>query len=237
MYTKDSEYRGKGVNQVEHILPYSLSEIPYVLLTLALAFSVHEFAHAYVAYKFGDPTAKNQGRLTLSPFAHLDLLGTLLIFLAGFGWARPVPVNRFYFKNPRLAGILVSVAGPLSNLALAGLGFVIWYAMIDFGIMRALPDWFAAGFDLFFQIFISLNAVLFVFNLLPFPPLDGYRIIEDLAPDGLRAKMTQWETYGALIFLVLVLTPLDRYTIEPVFQVALPFVLENLQSLVASLFM
>ncbi|MGZ0087385.1 site-2 protease family protein [Caldibacillus thermoamylovorans] len=222
---------------MEHFLPYSLSEIPYVLLTLALAFSVHEFAHAYVAYKFGDPTAKNQGRLTLSPLAHLDLLGTLLIFLAGFGWARPVPVNRFHFKNPRLAGILVSVAGPLSNLVLAGLGFVIWYAMIDFGIMRALPDWFAAGFDQFFQIFIGLNAVLFLFNLLPFPPLDGYRIIEDLAPDGLRAKMTQWESYGALIFLVLVLTPLDRYTIEPVFQLALPFVLESLQSVVARLFM
>ncbi|WP_031406585.1 site-2 protease family protein [Geobacillus vulcani] len=221
---------------MEHFLPYSLSEIPYVLLTLALAFSVHEFAHAYVAYKFGDPTAKNQGRLTLSPFAHLDLLGTLLIFLAGFGWARPVPVNRFHFKNPRLAGILVSVAGPLSNLVLAGLGFIAWYAMVDFGIMRALPDWFAAGFDQFFQIFIGLNAVLFLFNLLPFPPLDGYRIIEDLAPDGLRAKMTQWESYGALIFLVLVLTPLDRYTIEPVFQVALPFVLENLQSFVANLF-
>ncbi|AMX85031.1 zinc metalloprotease [Geobacillus subterraneus] len=221
---------------MEHMLPYSLSEIPYVLLTLALAFSVHEFAHAYVAYKFGDPTAKNQGRLTLSPFAHLDLLGTLLIFLAGFGWARPVPVNRFHFKNPRLAGILVSVAGPLSNLVLAGLGFVIWYAMVDFGIMRALPDWFAAGFDMFFQIFIGLNAVLFVFNLLPFPPLDGYRIIEDLAPDRLRAKMTQWETYGALIFLILVLTPLDRYTIEPVFQVALPFVLEHLQTFAANLF-
>ncbi|NNV06352.1 site-2 protease family protein [Geobacillus sp. C56-T2] len=222
---------------MEHMLPYSFSEIPYVLLTLALAFSVHEFAHAYVAYKFGDPTAKNQGRLTLSPLAHLDLLGTLLIFLAGFGWARPVPVNRFHFKNPRLAGILVSVAGPLSNLVLAGLGFVIWYAMVDFGIMRALPDWFAAGFDQFFQIFIGLNAVLFLFNLLPFPPLDGYRIIEDLAPDGLRAKMTQWESYGALIFLVLVLTPLDRYTIEPVFQLALPFVLESLQSVVARLFM
>ncbi|BBW97951.1 site-2 protease family protein [Geobacillus sp. FSL W8-0032] len=222
---------------MEHFFPYSLSEIPYVLLTLALAFSVHEFAHAYVAYKFGDPTAKNQGRLTLSPLAHLDLLGTLLIFLAGFGWARPVPVNRFHFKNPRLAGILVSVAGPLSNLVLAGLGFVIWYAMVDFGIMRALPDWFAAGFDQFFQIFIGLNAVLFLFNLLPFPPLDGYRIIEDLAPDGLRAKMTQWESYGALIFLVLVLTPLDRYTIEPVFQLALPFVLESLQSVVARLFM
>ncbi|TXK90232.1 site-2 protease family protein, partial [Parageobacillus sp. SY1] len=89
---------------MEQLLPYSLNEIPYVFMTLAIAFSIHEFAHAYVAYKFGDPTAKNEGRLTLSPLAHLDLLGTLLIFLAGFGWAKPVPVNRFHFKHPRLAG-------------------------------------------------------------------------------------------------------------------------------------
>lgn len=221
---------------MEQLLPYSLNEIPYVFMTLAIAFSIHEFAHAYVAYKFGDPTAKNEGRLTLSPLAHLDLLGTLLIFLAGFGWAKPVPVNRFHFKHPRLAGILVSVAGPLSNLLLAALGFLVWYSMIYFGIMTAIPDWFAAGFDLFFQIFISLNTVLFVFNLLPFPPLDGYRIIEDLAPQGIRAKMAQWESYGALIFLILVLTPLDRYTIQPIFHVAIPFVLENLQSFFSTLF-
>jgi Zn-dependent protease len=221
---------------VEQLLPYSLNEIPYVFMTLAIAFSIHEFAHAYVAYKFGDPTAKNEGRLTLSPFAHLDLLGTLLIFLIGLGWAKPVPVNRFHFKHPRLAGILVSVAGPLSNLLLAALGFLVWYSMIYFGIMQAIPDWFAEGFDLFFQIFIGLNTVLFVFNLLPFPPLDGYRIIEDLAPQGIRAKMAQWESYGALIFLILVLTPLDRYTIQPIFYVAIPFVLENLESFFSTLF-
>jgi Zn-dependent protease len=217
------------------ILPYSLGEIPYVLMALAIAFSVHEFAHAYVAYKFGDPTAKNQGRMTLSPLAHLDLLGTLLIFLAGFGWARPVPVNRHHFKNPRLAGILVSIAGPISNLLLTAIGFLVWYSMIRFGVMTMIPDWFAAGFDLFFQIFISLNALLFVFNLLPFPPLDGYRIIEDLAPRHVRAKMTQWENYGALIFLILVLTPLDRYTIHPIFNIAVPFVLQQMQSWFSSI--
>jgi Zn-dependent protease len=217
------------------ILPYSLGEIPYVLMALAIAFSVHEFAHAYVAYKFGDPTAKNQGRLTLSPLAHLDLLGTLLIFLAGFGWARPVPVNRHHFKNPRLAGILVSIAGPISNLLLTAIGFLVWYSMIRFGVMTMIPDWFAAGFDLFFQIFISLNALLFVFNLLPFPPLDGYRMIEDLAPRHVRAKMTQWENYGALIFLILVLTPLDRYTIHPIFNIAVPFVLQQMQSWFSSI--
>ncbi|MBB3908262.1 Zn-dependent protease [Anoxybacillus rupiensis] len=217
------------------ILPYSLGEIPYVLMALAIAFSVHEFAHAYVAYKFGDPTAKNQGRMTLSPLAHLDLLGTLLIFLAGFGWARPVPVNRHHFKNPRLAGILVSIAGPISNLLLTAIGFLVWYSMIRFGVMTMIPDWFAAGFDLFFRIFISLNALLFVFNLLPFPPLDGYRIIEDLAPRHVRAKMTQWENYGALIFLILVLTPLDRYTIHPIFNIAVPFVLQQMQSWFSSI--
>ncbi|MBS2771386.1 site-2 protease family protein [Anoxybacillus rupiensis] len=204
-------------------------------MALAIAFSVHEFAHAYVAYKFGDPTAKNQGRMTLSPLAHLDLLGTLLIFLAGFGWARPVPVNRHHFKNPRLAGILVSIAGPISNLLLTAIGFLVWYSMIRFGVMTMIPDWFAAGFDLFFQIFISLNALLFVFNLLPFPPLDGYRIIEDLAPRHVRAKMTQWENYGALIFLILVLTPLDRYTIHPIFNIAVPFVLQQMQSWFSSI--
>ncbi|MCZ0754072.1 site-2 protease family protein [Anoxybacillus sp. J5B_2022] len=221
---------------MDQLLPYSLSEIPYVFMALAIAFSVHEFAHAYVAYKFGDPTAKNQGRLTLSPFAHLDVLGTLLIFLAGFGWAKPVPVNPYHFKNPRLAGILVSAAGPLSNLLLTAIGFLAWYSMVRFGVMDIIPDWFAAGFDLFFQIFIGLNALLFVFNLLPFPPLDGYRIIEDLAPRHLRAKMTQWENYGALIFLILVLTPLDRYTIHPIFNVAVPFVLDRMQSFFSTIF-
>jgi Zn-dependent protease len=83
---------------------FSLDQLPYIIITLIVAFSVHEFAHAFVAYKFGDPTAKNQGRLTLSPLVHLDPIGTIALFLLGFGWAKPVPVNRFFFKNPRLAG-------------------------------------------------------------------------------------------------------------------------------------
>ncbi len=82
---------------MERFLAFPLELIPYVVISLLIAFTVHEYAHAYVAYKFGDPTAKNQGRLTLSPLAHLDPIGTILIFIAGFGWARPVPVNRFFF--------------------------------------------------------------------------------------------------------------------------------------------
>ena len=181
-------------------LAYPLEQIPYVAITLIIAFSVHEFSHAFMAWKFGDDTAKNQGRLTLNPMSHLDPIGTILIFIAGFGWARPVPVNRFYFKNPRLAGISVS--------------------FVSASLPSAVPD--------FLDIFIGLNAVLFVFNLLPLPPLDGYRIVEDLMPIDVRAKMTQFEQYGTLIFLILVLTPLDRYTIQPIFNTVLPWLVGGL---------
>ncbi|CRK82591.1 site-2 protease family protein [Neobacillus massiliamazoniensis] len=204
-------------------LAYPLKDIPYVAITLILAFTFHEFAHAYVAYKFGDMTAKKQGRLTLNPIQHLDPIGTLLIFIAGFGWARPVPVNRFYFKKPRLAGVLVSIAGPLSNLILASLGFIVGYAFSRFGAP-------SSNFIYFLNLFIQLNVVLFVFNLLPFPPLDGYRVLEDLAPNEVRAKMTQYEQYGSLIFLVFVITPLSNYTIQPIFNIVVPWVLGGLSN-------
>ncbi|MEH7443328.1 site-2 protease family protein [Bacillus sp. JJ1122] len=208
-------------------LPYSLTEIPYVAVALMIAFTVHEFAHAWVAYKFGDTTAQKQGRLTLNPIQHLDPLGTILIFIAGFGWARPVPVNRFMFKNPRLAGVLVSVAGPISNLLLVFLAFAIWYIYSALGLAAGVPQFFLD----FLNIFIGLNAMLFVFNLLPFPPLDGYRIIEDLAPANIRAKLTQYESYGSVIFLILVITPLDQYTIQPIFHYAIPALLDGIQGL------
>jgi Zn-dependent protease len=200
-------------------LAYPLSDIPYLVITLMIAFTFHEYAHAFVAYKFGDMTAKNQGRLTLNPLKHLDPFGTILIIIAGFGWARPVPVNRFFFKNPRLAGVLVSIAGPLSNLILAVLGVLITSAFVRFGSPNE-------NLINFLYIFITLNAVLFIFNLIPLPPLDGYRVIEDLAPNDFRAKMTQYEQYGMFIFIILVITPLDQYTIQPIFSTVLPWVLK-----------
>ncbi len=207
---------------MNNFLAYDLKLIPYVAITLAFAFTFHEFAHAFVAYKFGDMTAKKQGRLTLNPLSHLDPIGTILIFIAGFGWAKPVPVNRFFFKNPRLAGVLVSIAGPISNLILASLGFIAVFVLDRFGLMAS------DALNNFFWVFINLNIILFIFNLLPFPPLDGYRIIEDLAPNDVRAKMTQYEQYGAFIFLVLVITPLDNYTIQPIFNTVLPWVRDGL---------
>lgn len=204
-------------------LAFPLDLIPYVVITLLVAFTVHEFAHAYVAYKFGDPTAQKQGRLTLSPLAHLDPFGTILIFIAGFGWAKPVPVNRHYFKNPRLAGVLVTVAGPLSNLAVAAIGLLVYFVSIRTGLLGMAPEFFQEGLNTFINLFIQLNLMLFIFNLLPFPPLDGYRIIEDLVPNHIRAKMTQYESYGIIIFLILVITPLGDRTVFPILHNGISF--------------
>lgn len=217
---------------LERFLAFPWDQIPYVIITLVIAFTIHEFAHAFVAYKFGDPTAKNQGRLTLNPLQHLDPFGTILIFIMGFGWARPVPVNRFFFKNPKLAGILVSVAGPVSNLILSLIALTILYGLAGAGILAGLPVYVLE----FLELFISLNIVLFVFNLLPFPPLDGYRIIEDLAPSHIRVKMSQYENYGSLIFLILVITPLDQYTIQPIFSFILPGLMSGLHEFFYQLF-
>lgn len=221
---------------MDQLFRYPLHQIPLVAMAIIIALSVHEFAHAYVAYKFGDDTAKRQGRLTLSPMAHLDPIGLIAVLILGFGWARPVPVNPYNFKKPRLAGVLVSIAGPVSNFILSAIGLIILYSLDTFGVLNAIPFAVANTLIQFFQIFITLNVVLLVFNLLPIPPLDGYRVIEDLAPANVRAKMTQYEKYGSIALLILVITPLDRYTIQPIFSVVIPHVLGFLQSIIAPIF-
>ncbi|KRD95151.1 site-2 protease family protein [Priestia megaterium] len=213
---------------MEHFLAFALQDLPYVVMTLIVAFTLHEFAHAYVAYLFGDHTAKKQGRLTLSPLAHLDPFGTLLLIIAGFGWAKPVPVNRYFFKKPRLAGILVSIAGPFSNLVLAFIGLLIYYLMNNAAVDND-------ALYRFVTLFIQINLTLGVFNLLPFPPLDGYRVIEDLVPSSARAKMTQYESWGIFVFLILVITPLDRIVIWPLLNGAATFVMNIFQQILAPL--
>lgn len=204
---------------------YPLSELPFFLVALVISFTVHEFAHAYSANKFGDPTAKLLGRVTLNPVVHFDFIGMLLLLLAGFGWARPVPVNRENFSNPRLMGIIVSAAGPISNLLLGIIGTLIYAALLHFGTMNSLytgdPTKLAEAAYLFFQYFIKVNFFLFLFNLIPLPPLDGYRIIEDLAPRSMLGKLQQFERWALFIFLLILFIPgLSRYTISPLYKLA-----------------
>lgn len=196
---------------------FPLEDLPFIVLALIIAFTVHEFAHAYSAYKFGDDTAYNAGRVTLNPRVHLDVLGTLLILFAGFGWAKPVPVNPSKFSSPRIMGIIVTLVGPLSNLIIGTLGIIIYVALIATGALDGASVGVSAAVDRFFDYFIWYNFLLFIFNLIPLPPLDGYRIIADLMPLKLRYKMDQNVQWGMFIFLLIVfIPPLRRVTLDPI---------------------
>ncbi len=162
---------------------------------ILLALPVHEFAHAFVAVQLGDPTPRYQGRYTLNPLRHIDPVGAVLIALVGFGWAKPVQWNpRNVTIEPRLASILVSVAGPLSNLLLAFLSLLIWQLLGGGGDMLAT----------FLTIFATINVLLFVFNLLPIPPLDGSHVLFALLPGDTRRLQFYLMQYGMLIVFAIV---------------------------------
>jgi len=217
-------------------LRYPLNEIPFVFVVLLIAFTLHEFAHAYAAYKFGDPTAYEQGRVTLNPRVHIDLLGTILIFIAGFGWAKPVPVNRSKFRYPRLMGIVVSFVGPLSNLAVAFVGLLIAYILAKYGVFEASTVGVQKAVKLFLELLISLNLTLFLFNLIPLPPLDGYRIVEDLLPIQWRLKVRKIEQWAIYIFMLMVfIPPIAHVTLGPVFALQLPL-FNGMNTILSSIF-
>ncbi|MDX1807168.1 MAG: site-2 protease family protein [Paenisporosarcina sp.] len=186
---------------------------------MVIAFTLHEFMHAWMASVFGDDTAKNAGRVTLNPLKHLDVFGTLLIFIAGIGWAKPVPVNSTYFATRRVQSIIVSLVGPLSNFVLAFIGFSVFYF---------IPV--NQSFEAFLNIFVTLNVVLGVFNLLPLPPLDGYRIVSSLFPTKIQMKLVPLETYGSIIFLVVMLTPIGDFTILPFISSSIGIVMNSFYS-------
>ena len=184
-----------------------LISLPVILLAL----SVHEFSHGYVAYKLGDPTARDEGRLTINPIAHIDPIGALAMILMGFGWARPVPVNPMYFKNRKQGMALVSLAGPLSNLIMAALTAVAYAFFIKYG-GGLNPTGVHEIITLLFQLTISLNVGFAVFNLIPIPPLDGSKILASVLPDKYYYNMLRYERYAFPILMILlffgVLTPL-----------------------------
>nr|WP_225442746.1 site-2 protease family protein [Paenibacillus lycopersici] len=201
-----------------NFLWYPIQDLPFVFLVLMIAFTVHEFAHAYSAYKFGDRTAYDAGRVTLNPRVHLDMWGTILLLVAGFGWARPVPVNRGRFKYPRLMGIVVSAVGPLSNLLIAVLGIIAVYIINEAGFLEAASTGVRQAIGHFTHYLITINFLLFFFNLIPIPPLDGYRIIQDLVPLRVREQMDQYAQWGIYVFLLIVFVPsLRAETLDPLF--------------------
>ena len=191
-----------------NLISQYLITIPAVLLAIML----HELAHGYVAYRLGDPTARNMGRLTLNPLRHLDPVGALCMVFFHFGWARPVPVNPRYFRNPKNGMALTALAGPLSNLLFAFLSVplfmlvsrsYIWVA-VEYGI-----DHFGARILLtlfyFLYYFHSVNLGLCLFNLIPLPPLDGSRILFTFLPPKYYFSVMRYERYiafGLMLFLL-----------------------------------
>ncbi|MBI4771617.1 MAG: site-2 protease family protein [Chloroflexi bacterium] len=174
-------------------------------LTLVIAFTVHEFAHAWAAEQQGDPTARLQGRLTLNPLTHLDPLGSLLLIVAGFGWAKPVPFNPYNLRSgPRTGTAIVAAAGPFSNLALALLAAIPF----KFGLVT-LSEALAAGRLLpsasnFLLEFIWINLILLFFNLIPLPPLDGHKIAVGLLPDPWAQPLERLTPYGPMILMLVI---------------------------------
>ncbi len=165
---------------------------------------VHEFAHGWMARKLGDNTARLQGRLTMNPLAHVDPMGALFIIFFGFGWARPVPVDPYNFKHRKRDMALTALAGPVSNVLVALLAAVLYYAVF---LLLPYGAWMDQAFY-FLWLFIGINISLAVFNLLPIPPLDGSRIFSAVLPDKWVFKMAQYEQYLFIGLFVLMFTGL-----------------------------
>jgi Zn-dependent protease len=181
-------------------------------ITLVLAFTVHEFSHAFVADRFGDNTPRLAGRLTLNPLAHLDVFGSLMLLIAGFGWAKPVPINPFLLNlRSRWAEMWVSLAGPLSNLGLAILAAIILRLGIfphDVNTTGLLPSPY-----LFLIEFLIINITLAIFNLIPISPLDGEKVLTPFLPPSFADFMNRVRPYGPL-FLLILIAVLPRFGID-----------------------
>lgn len=184
---------------------------PTYIIALLIAVSVHEWAHAITATKLGDPTPGDAGRLTLNPLAHLDLLGALLFLTAGFGWAKPVPVNPMYFKHPKRDTCLTALAGPMSNLVLAFMSLVL-LRLLGLGVSQAPWELLTAqsngpvALAFFSQLLAAslfVNLGLMAFNLLPIAPLDGSKVLEAFVPLRFADRYDEFMKIGMYVLLAL----------------------------------
>ncbi len=184
----------------------------YTLPALLISLAIHEFAHAFVAYKLGDRSQKAMGRLTLHPFAHIDWMGFLCIALIGFGWGKPVMVDDRNFKNRSRDNMLVALAGPMSNLLLA----ILFTAIFKILIITGVADSFNITFIRMFYYAIAFNVVFAVFNMLPIPPFDGSKVLFFFLPNRYKDVMYTLEKYSFYIILIFVFTNLDSLIISPI---------------------
>lgn len=183
--------------------------------------TVHEFSHGWVAYKLGDNTAKNSGRLTLNPLAHIDLVGTVLlpIFLFittrghfVFGYAKPVPINYWGLRNPRRDMGLIGLSGPLANFIFAILLSLIWKNLADISMFKFVIEYL-----------ITINVILGVFNLIPLPPMDGSRILSAILPPQLAQQYNRIEQYGFIILILFIASGLANIIVWPTVNMFLRF--------------
>jgi len=200
---------------------YKLMIIPGILL----GFVLHEFAHALMADKLGDPTPRSQGRISLDPRVHIDWIGFFLIVFVGFGWAKPVMTNPRNYRKPRRDDILVSIAGPFMNLLLAAV-FILILKVID--ITGAFSSNGALLKNIFSMLYYSaqINVVLFVLNLLPFPLFDGYHVITNLFNTWKYRFFTILEQYGMIIFILLAISGVLSKIIMPLTTIILGYLMK-----------
>lgn len=176
---------------------------------IVIAMVIHEYSHARVAYALGDYTPRLQGRLTLNPAAHVDPIGLLMLFLVHFGWAKPVQINPMNFSNPRRDDILVSLAGPASNL------IVSFVALIILVLLAKMDFPLSEGLLVVFNLIIIYNINFAIFNMLPIPPLDGSHILRNILPYELARAYEGLERYSFIFLLIIIATPVLSYVFVP----------------------
>lgn len=194
-------------------------ELLFVIPCVLIALTVHEVAHGYMAFRLGDPTARNLGRLTLNPLKHLDPIGTICMIFFHFGWAKPVPINSRYFRKPRRDMALTAAAGPISNFIMAFLGALLYAIFYTIFVSSPAPSDFLAYIQIaalqLLQYFHILNLSLGMFNLIPVPPLDGSRIFLTFLPAKYYFGIMKYERYiqiglMVLLYLGLLSLPFQR---------------------------
>lgn len=186
-------------------------------LPFLFAITIHEASHGYAAYFLGDDTAKRNGRLTLNPIAHIDILGLLFLFLTRlFGWAKPVPVDFTKLRNRKYGPAIVALAGPFSNFVMAIISAVIFHILSSISFPIEFSQYFMKPVILMFVFSVQINIALGVFNLIPILPLDGGRVLQQFLPLNMAYKYSKTERYGFFIILILIVTDVISKVIFPV---------------------